>query len=461
VTIQDFLRALWRRKLLVLFILMIQIGFAIVGLRLVTPLYESTSTLSLTPRNEEGSSLIFFGALEGIVPVYTDAAESHRTRELAEAKFPGDLPSLSIDTFEETPLIKLKVRDPDPDVARDAVDAYSRALLQREADEEFGFRSLKLDQIDEPIAATSPVYPNTRLTLAVAGLLGLAFGAAAAFLRESYTTKVETSETLSRLAGVPCFGEIPSEPAVRRIKGVEELATNTRLRGVAEAFRDLRTNLLFAKENLGSLLITSPEGSHGKTTVALGLAVTLARSQARTLLVDGDLRKGRLADALGMQRAPGLAECLVGAAVEDVIQGTSVDTLDVVTSGGVIGDPGELLLAEFAGVLERFEEMYEIVIIDSPPTSPVNDSRIMARFTGGTLIVASADSATRRTVRAAVQRLSLIGVRPTAAVLNHAPIPGGRDYYGYLEPSKPKKPRRQQRRRERRAAGWWPLRRTG
>jgi capsular exopolysaccharide synthesis family protein len=443
---------------MVLIIMMIQIGFAIVGLRLVTPLYESTSTLSLTPRNEEGSSLIFFGALEGIVPVYTDAAESHRTRELADANFPGELPGLSIDTFEETPLIKLKVRDPDPEVARDAVEAYSRALLEREADEDFGFRSLKLDQIDEPIAASTPVYPNTTLTLAVAGLLGLAFGAAAAFLRESYTTKVETSEMLSRLAGVPCFGEIPSEPAVRRIKQVEDLGSNTRLRGVAEAFRDLRTNLLFAEENPGSILITSPEGSHGKTTVALGLAVTLARSQARTLLVDGDLRKGRLADALGMQRAPGLAECLVGAPVEDAIQATSMDTLDVVTAGGPIGDPGELLLAEFAGVLERFEEIYELVVVDSPPTSPVNDSRIMARFTGGTLVVASADSATRRTVRDAVQRLSLIGVRPTAVVLNHAPVPGGRDYYGYLEPTRP---RRRPRRRERRVAGWWPLRRAG
>jgi capsular exopolysaccharide synthesis family protein len=459
-TIHEFLRALWRRKLMVLLITMLQIGLAIGGLRLVTPLYESTSTLSLTPVNEEGSSLIFFGALEGIVPVYTDAAESHRTQELAEADVIGELPNLSIDTFKETPLIKLKVRHADPEVARDAAQAYSDALLEREADEEFGFRSLKLDQIDRPVEATAPVYPNTTLTLAVAGLLGLSFGAAAAFLRESFTTKVETPETLSRLAGVPCYGEIPREPAVGRIKQVEDLSNNARLRGVAEAFRDLRTNLLFANENPGSLLITSPEGSHGKTTVSLGLAVTMARSHTRTLLVDGDLRKGRVAEALSMARVPGLAECLMGAPFEDVIRGTSMESLDIVTAGGFIGDPGELLLAEFAGVLERLEEMYEMVIVDSPPAGPVNDGRIMARFTGGTIIVASADSATRRTIRAAVERLSLIGVRPTAVVLNNARVPGGRDYYGYLEPRKPK-PRREARRRERRAAGWWPLRRAG
>ena len=95
-----------------------------------------------------------------------------------------------------------------------------------------------------------------------------------------------------------------------------------------------------------------------------------------------------------------------------------------------------------------------MVIVDSPPASPVNDGRIMARFTGGTIIVASADSATRRTVRAAVERLSLIGVRPTAVVLNNVRVPGGRDYYGYLETRVPRQERRQRQRR-------WPLRRAG
>jgi capsular exopolysaccharide synthesis family protein len=451
-TFHEFAWALWRRKLMILLITMLQIGLAISGLRLVTPLYESTSTLSLTPRNEEGNSLIFFGALEGIVPIYTDAAKSHRTRQLAESRVAGELPDLSVQTFTDTPLIKLKVRDADAEVARFAAQAYSRALLEREADREFGFRSLKLDQIDQPVEATSPAYPNRTLTLAVAGLLGLCFGAAAVFLRENFTTKVETPEALSRLAGVPCYGEIPRERAVGRIKRVEELAGKTQLRGVAEAFRDLRTNLLFANEKAGSLLITSPEGSHGKTTVSFGLAETFARSHVRTLLVDGDLRKGRIAEMLSLARVPGLGECLLGAPVEDAIRATSVDTLDVVTAGGFIGDPGELLLAEFAGVLERFEEMYEMVIIDSTPATPVNDGRIMARFAGGTIIVASADSATRRTVRAAVERLSLIGVRPTAVVLNNVRVPGGRDYYGYLETPRPERRQRQRR---------WPLRRAG
>lgn len=442
---------------MILLIVMLQIGLAIGGLRLVTPLYESTSTLSLTPVTEEGNALVFFGALDGIVPVYTDAAKSRTTRDVAERKTLAELPGLSIDTFSDTPLIKLKVRHEDPEVAREAARAYSEALLERERAQEFGFRSLRLEEIDEPFAATSPVYPNTPLTLMVAGVLGLAFGAAAAFLRESYTTKVESAEALSRLAGVPCFGEIPREPAVGRMKHMEDLVRNPRLRGVAEAFRDLRTNLLFSTENMRSLLITSPEGSHGKTTVSMGLAITLARSDVRTLLIDGDLRKGRLAEALGMPRAPGLGECLTGAAIEDVIKPTSLETLDVVTAGDFIGDPGELLLSEFAHVLEKFEEMYEMVIVDSPPATPVNDGRIMARFTSGTLLTASANAATRRTVRTAVQRLSLIGVRPTAVVLNHARVEGGRDYYGYLEPKVPRQPRR----RERRAARWWPLRRAG
>lgn len=453
-TANDFLRVLWRRKLLVLVIAASQVALAYGGLQLVTPLYESTSSLQLKPRNtEQDSALIFFGTLDSIVPIYTNAAASPSTRDVAASILGTDLPETSVEAAEGIPLIRLKARDADPEKARAGVQALTDALLEREDD--FGLPFLTLQQLDRPARATEPVYPREKLTLAIAGLLGLALGAAAAFVRESLTTPVETPEGLSRLVGAPCFGEIPREPAVGRVTQPDDFATNPRLRTVAEALRDLRTNLLFAGGDIGSLLITSPEGSHGKTTVSLGLAVTLARGEARTVLVDGDLRKGRISELLGIARSPGLTEALTGTPVESVVSGTTHATLDIVTGGTFIGDPGELLLAEFPAVLERLEELYDLVVIDAPPIGPVNDSRIMARFAKTTLLVASAAHATRRPVRAAVEQLSLIGIKPTAVVLNNVRLPSGRDAYGYLEPPVPK------RHRGRRAAESKRARRAG
>jgi Mrp family chromosome partitioning ATPase len=82
------------------------------------------------------------------------------------------------------------------------------------------------------------------------------------------------------------FAEIPAESAILKLHSPEDLATQPRLHVVAEALRDLRTNLLFTDDSIRSVVITSPDGSHGKTTVAFGLAATLGRAGARTILVD-------------------------------------------------------------------------------------------------------------------------------------------------------------------------------
>jgi capsular exopolysaccharide synthesis family protein len=204
---------------------------------------------------------------------------------------------------------------------------------------------------------------------------------------------------------------------------------------VAEALRDLRTNLLFTKGNLRSIVVTSPEGSHGKTTVSFGLAVSFARSGARTLLVDADLRKGRVSELLQVQRTPGLSEILRGHPVETAIRHTSLENLDFITGGMLGEDPGELLMSEFPNLLHQFERTYDMVVIDTTPLVPVSDARIIARFGKATLIVASAGSTTRRQLKTAVERLQLISVQPTGAVLNNYRAASKTAYYGPSESS--------------------------
>jgi capsular exopolysaccharide synthesis family protein len=426
VTLNDLLRVFWRRKLLIVIVTLAVVIPSYVATKLVTKQYESTATIALIPK---GDNIVFFGLLDTISPYYADAATSHATLTQAQQLVGINLCSTSVETFKGTLIMKIHARCSSPRLAQLTAAGVSQALLNRDQNGELQIHSVNLFLADPAALPTTPVFPRTKLTLLVALLLGLGLGLGAALLRESLTTKVETAEDLAEVTGVPVYAEIPAEAAILRLHSPEDLASNSRLRVVAEALRDLRTNLLFTDENIRSIVITSPDGSHGKTTVAFGLAATLARAGTKTLLVDADLRRGRVADLLVLQRSPGLMDVLIG----DVPLGEAVrhaeDGLDVLVAGRRSADPVELLTNAFPSLLERLQRDYEAVVIDCTPVTPISDARIVARHADATLLVAKAGVAVRRHVRAAIERLDLISVKPTAAVLNYSTAVRGSSYY--------------------------------
>ena len=305
---------------------------------------------------------------------------------------------------------------------------------------------------DQVVGLQRPVGLQQQLKHPATGAGHPLLGVAAALVRENLGTRIETAEDLARIAGVPSYGEVPHEPAVTRLATPEALALDNRLHVFAEALRDVRTNLLFTEGGkLRSVLITSPEGSHGKTTISYGLAVTLARAGTSTLLVDGDLRRGRISEMMNITRSPGLTEVLIGdSSLDDAIRKTSNPSLNVLTGGRRLADPGEMLTISFGSVLSQLAEMYETIVIDGTPLAPISDARVIARFADASVIVVSAGSATRRQLRTAIERLSVISVRPTAVVLNDAPI-GDSSYY-HMGPEKTSMPRRGRRSSERLAS---------
>lgn len=427
--LNDLLRVFWQRKLLILVVTLAVIGPAYAGTKLVTPRYESSSTLLLKPKNLNNDLLPFFGVLDVIVPVYADTASSRVTRLAAREALGRPLAGYTVETFKGTGILKIKAQSTSRTLAKDTAQAVTRALLDRANNGgQVEIKGLELRELDPAAIPTTPVFPRTKLTLFVAGLLGLALGFGAAFLRENLTTRIETTDDLARVSGLPVYAEIPAESAIAKFRAPDDLMRDPRLRIVAEALRDLRTNLLFSDDSIRSLVVTSPDGSHGKTTVAFGLAATLARAGTPTLLVDGDLRRGRIAQMLGIERSPGLMDVLLEEVpIEEAVR--SLETLDVLPSGRRAGDPGELLTVEFTTILSKLEKRYEAVIIDSTPVMPISDARVMARFADATILVARAGDARRRQVRSAIEKLQLISVEPTATVLNYSQGVRGSSYY--------------------------------
>ena len=272
------------------------------------------------------------------------------------------------------------------------------------------------------------MFPRVPLTLLVTGLLGLFLGCVAAVIGESFRARVDTADAIEDLLGVPCYAEVPLETVVPQVDLLGSLGSDPRLRGMHEALRDVRTNLQLEDGLFRSIVITSPDGHHGKTTIAAGLATTLAQSGRRTLLIDGDLRRGRLAEVTGLGPGPGLMDALTGAPVSELTRATEVEGLNVLTRGDVAADPGDLLRA-YPSVLRQVRETYDVAVIDTTPLLPINDARVLAGFSDVILLVVSAESALKRRLQAAVDRLTVLSLRPTAFILNRSRERVASDYY--------------------------------
>lgn len=427
-------KVIWRHKVMVAIVFLATVAIALVSLATQARTYRSTSTVALVP-TDDATAIYVLSQVETISPLYGEGVKSSATLGEAAARIGGaPLGRISVRTFS-TPVLKIDATATSPELAQRSAEVVTDVLVKRARAGEVGIPQLRVLPLNRPALPTSQYSPQPRLTIAFGILLGLGFAVAAAMLRENLSGKVEDADTLSKVAGGPVYGEIPSARTVGALSTPGTLLTEPTLRGVAEALRALRTNIQFAGRDVRSVLVTSPEGRHGKTTIAFGLAVMFARAGARTVLVDADLRRGRVADVLSVAPAPGVAEVLAGEPLATALRKTGFPSLAVLPSGQLLDDPGELLEHGFFALLHRLEADFDMVIVDSTPLVPINDARIVARYTGMTLLLARAGTLTRRQIRASAEQLSVISVPVSAVVLNQTKAPRRSSYHRYLEPA--------------------------
>jgi tyrosine-protein kinase Etk/Wzc len=202
-----------------------------------------------------------------------------------------------------------------------------------------------------------------------------------------------------------------------------------------EGLRSLRTSLQFAFVNADNniLLITGPTPGVGKTFVASNLAVVLAASGRSVVVVDADLRKGRLHEQFNLSREPGLADCIGGDLnIENVTYETDVDGLFVVTAGAIPPNPSELLMHKrFGSLLQGLAKHFDHVIVDSPPVLAVTDPALISRLAGVVLLVVKSGVHPMREIEQSVKRLVRVGANLKGVVFNDMPLSAGTGYrYG-------------------------------
>ncbi len=203
---------------------------------------------------------------------------------------------------------------------------------------------------------------------------------------------------------------------------------------VAEAYRTLRTNLSFYSLDhpIRSLVVTSPMPDEGKSTTVANLAVTMAQSGRRTILVDCDLRRPRLHTLFGLPGEPGLTNLALAETTQPPLQKTAVENLLLLASGPKPPNPADLLGSKMIDrVIETLMEQADIILFDAPPVLAVTDATVLGAKVDGVLLVVTAGKTRRDHATRAKQILETANVRIIGATLTNAPKDTGVGaYYG-------------------------------
>lgn len=282
--------------------------------------------------------------------------------------------------------------------------------------------------VDPAVMPRKPVAPRPLINLSLALVAGALVGLAGASARELSDRSLHTRRELLATAGVPVVGVVPH--ALPRAKWLP-----TWPRGGAspvdlgEAFSSLATNLVFLRQPpetpMRVMVVTSALPGDGKTTVALHLGMALARHGRRVLLVDADLRRGRLAAALGVPPGPGLSEALAdGTPLDAAVTPISLPTnggggLSLLAAGAAPTHPAQLLASERAReLLDQARADYDVTIVDSPPMNVAADAALIAPRSDGVIIVARAGVTERGAIGLAMEQLAMVHAPVAGAVLN-------------------------------------------
>ncbi len=283
--------------------------------------------------------------------------------------------------------------------------------------------------LDSALVPKVPIWPRRVPILVGAGMFGLLLGLLLVMLLDRADTTIRSKEHVEVVLDVPCLGVVPSIEQEGEPVGIE----GARIRDLyvfhnstsesAEQARTLRTNLLFlsAERQLKTIMITSGAPEEGKTTVVAQTGIILAATGSRTVLVEADLRRPRLAATLGVESDFGVSTFLAGRNVElnEIVQRTEVDNMDVVVCGLIPPNPAELLNSlRLNQLIAKLEEQYDMVIVDSPPVNVVSDALVMASRVDGVLIVCKSQRTTTEELRSAYRALANIEAPVLGTVLN-------------------------------------------
>lgn len=367
----------------------------------------------------------------------------------ARATYENEISSANQQGQDQTRLTTLKR---EIETNRTLLDSYIQQQKQRELE----ISSSRPDNIKISAEAQTPggpVGPNRERNILIAFLVSLAAGIGFAFLMDYLDDSIKSSDDVGRHLGLPTLALIPYQTSAEKRKGLLAAKNNAgsspptnslalisiadKRSAIAEAYRHLRTSLLFSSAGKPpqTILVTSSQPAEGKTTTAINTAITLAQSGADVVIIDCDLRRPRLHSHFDLQNTVGLTNYLSGEKNTQNLMKTFAElpNLKVITSGPIPPNPAELLSSnEMKNLLQYLKGNYKHVVIDSPPAISFTDAAILSTLVDGVVLVAMAGKSSIHLMRRFKHRLANIGARVYGVVLNGLKANSVEyGYYGY------------------------------
>lgn len=362
--------------------------------------------------------------LDGIIAAAKSRMDTERRTMDAYAKQKADAINFDLENFARTrpyydakeELLKLKM-------LRDRLEVNVQAQEVELSTPRVG----SVEVIDPAVAIDKPVKPNKKLNIALGVIIGLILGVGLAFFIEYLDTSVKTIDDVERALQAPVLGVIPQNVGLLIDEGPESPH--------GEAYRVLRTNVLFSRKDpkLNTLTVVSGGAGEGKSTTIFNLATVFAQNGQRVLIIDSDLRRPSLHRFLKVSNAIGLTDFLMKRhTLEEVIQTTPVPTLDFLPSGKLPSSSlGILSSVQMKELIRDVKRRYDFVFFDSPPIMGVSDASILASEVDMVLQVIQYRRYPQPMTIRAKQMIEKVGGNLLGIVLNNINMSQDENYYYY------------------------------
>ena len=346
---------------------------------------------------------------------------------------------LQVSSVNETEYIMVSVTANNPKTAYRIAECICRKAQGKFAEIFKGGEAIIVDKVIYPQYADSK---GGLQKVLISTVFGGVLAALIVVMMNFFDRKIRKSEEISEKYNVSVLGETMfSEPGKKK-KGkkgkahseADRIIDETTDFDTVETYKTIRTNIMFSvpkHENGNVIVVTSASPGEGKTTTSINLALMFAQMGVKVLLVDCDLRKPRIHRYMGLKRGAGVSNVICGyTQAEDVINRKVKENLDVITAGDIPPNPAELFENQsFADMIERLQEEYEYIFVDTPPMTVVTDAVVVMKHCTGAILVARQGVTITDLFSAAVEEAKRADVKILGAIFHDSKEKQSKHYY--------------------------------